>query len=55
MVCGKMVRKIYLAVDNQKFERLLRLKGNKTWEELLVDTILNRESEENEKRKIDSA
>lgn len=44
-----MVRTIFLTLDNEKFERLLKLKGDKTWERLLVDDLLERESKKTRK------
>jgi len=37
-----MVRKIFLTLDNEKFEKLLKIKGDKTWERLLVDDLLEK-------------
>ncbi len=44
-----MVRSIFLTLDNEKFERLLKLKGDKTWEKLLVDNLLEREAKKTQK------
>lgn len=38
-----MVRRIFLVLDDMKYTKLLRLKGEKTWEKLLVDDLLERE------------
>jgi len=35
-----MVRRVQLILDDKDFERLKRIKGEKTWEELLVKPIL---------------
>lgn len=37
-----MVRRIFLVLENEKYEKLLRIKGDKTWERLLVDDLLER-------------
>lgn len=36
-----MVKRIQLILDDKDFERLKKIKGNKTWEELLVKPILD--------------
>ncbi len=43
-----MVRRIFLVLENEKYERLIRVKGSKTWEELLVDDLLEREEKKAE-------
>ncbi len=40
-----MVRRIFLTLENEKFEKLLKIKGNKTWERLLVDELLEKPHE----------
>ncbi|MEM1525263.1 MAG: hypothetical protein QW618_03885 [Nitrososphaerales archaeon] len=35
-----MVKRIFLVLDDDEFDRLVKLKGNKTWKELLVDPLL---------------
>ncbi len=42
---GNMVRRIFLVLENSKYARLLKLKGAKTWEKLLVDDLLERDEE----------
>ncbi len=32
-----MVKEITLKIDDNKFERIVKLKENKSWEELLID------------------
>lgn len=39
-----LVRRIYLVLDDDKFSKLLAKKGNKTWEEFLIDIHLREES-----------
>lgn len=47
-----MVRRIFLVLENEKYERLLRIKGEKTWEKLLVDDLLEQEESELAKVKV---
>lgn len=35
-----MVRRIFLVLDDVKYMKLLRLKGDKTWEQFLVNDLL---------------
>jgi len=35
-----MVKRIQLILDDEDFEKLKKLKGDKTWEELLVEPVL---------------
>jgi hypothetical protein len=49
-----LVKRIYLVLDDDKFAKLLAKKGNKTWEEFLIDCHLSEGSDprrkEEEKR-----
>jgi len=37
-----LVRRIFLVLENSKYEELLRVKQDKTWEQLLVDDLLEK-------------
>ena len=37
-----MVKRIFLVLENNKYEKLLQIKGDKTWEKLLIDDLLER-------------
>jgi hypothetical protein len=53
-----LVKRIYLVLDDDKFAKLLAKKGNKTWEEFLIDCHLSEESDprrkEEKKRERDN-
>ena len=40
-----MVKRIFIALDNDDFEMLKTLKGKRTWEEFLVKPHLEKEAE----------
>ena len=41
-----MVKRIFLTLDDDDFEKLKSLKGEKTWEEFLVTPHLEKEASE---------
>lgn len=38
-----MVKRIFLVLDDGDFNRLVEMKGDKTWEEFLVEPLLKQE------------
>ena len=45
-----MVRRIFLVLENAKYEKLRRVKQDKTWEQLLVDDLLERTQDSNPRK-----
>lgn len=45
-----LVKRIYLVLDDDKFAKLLAKKGDKTWEEFLIDCHLREESDPRKKK-----
>lgn len=37
-----MVKRVFIYLDDDEFEKLVKLKGNKTWKEFLVEPILKK-------------
>jgi hypothetical protein len=45
-----LVKRIYLVLDDDKFSKLLAKKGDKTWEEFLIDCHLSEMSNSPKKK-----